>query len=88
MNENTFFPYSHPHHSPPPKKKNNAAKRFVDVYLFPTVKKGEGEATFHEGREEGKYDGNFHMSQQLLSVIVALPWRQAEWDLSTTLRCL
>ena len=46
LNENTFCLYSQP---PPP---NNVAKRFVDVYLFPTLKKGEGEATFHDGREE------------------------------------
>ena len=55
---------------PPP---NNVAKRFLDVYLFPTLKKGEGEATFHEGREEnlhlGKKVGNFYVSQQLLSMI-------------------
>jgi len=31
---------------------NNVAKHFVDVYLFPTLTKGEGGATFHEGREE------------------------------------
>ena len=51
-------------------------KRFLDVYLFPTLKKGEGEATFHEEREEnlhlGKKVGNFHVSQQLLSMIVGL----------------
>ena len=29
---------------------NNVAKRCVDFYLFPTLKKGEGEATFHEGK--------------------------------------
>jgi len=38
LNENTFFLYSQP--PPPP---NNVANRFVDVYLFPTLKKGEGE---------------------------------------------
>jgi len=31
---------------------NNVAKRFVDVCLFPTLNKGEGETTFHERREE------------------------------------
>ena len=36
---------------------NNVAKRFVDVYLFPTLNKGEGEATFHEGREENSQLG-------------------------------
>jgi len=40
--------------SPPP---NNVAKRFVDVYLFPTLKKGEVEATFREGREENSQLG-------------------------------
>ena len=51
---------------PPPKKKNNVAKHFLDVYLFPTLKKGEGEATFHEGGEENLlYLGNFQVSQQL-----------------------
>ena len=57
---------------PPP---NNVAIHFLDVYLFPTLKKGEGEATFHKGREEnlhlGTKVGNFHVSQQLLSMIVA-----------------
>ena len=42
--------------------------------MFPTLKKGEGEVTFHEGRKEnlhlGKKVGNFHVSQQLLSMIV------------------
>ena len=42
--------------------------------MFPTLQKGEGEATFHEGREEnlhlGKKVGNFHVSQELLSIIV------------------
>jgi len=32
-------------------------KRFIDVYLFPTLKKGEGEATFHDGREENSQLG-------------------------------
>jgi len=36
---------------------NNVAKYFVDVYLFPTLKKGEGEATFHDGREENSHLG-------------------------------
>jgi len=36
---------------------NNVAKRFVDVYLFPTLKKGEGEATFHDRREENSQLG-------------------------------
>jgi len=49
---NTFFLYSQP---PPPQ--NNVAKRFVDVQLSPTLKKGEGEATFHEGREENSQLG-------------------------------
>ena len=31
---------------------HNVAKHFVHVYWFPTLKRGEGEATFHEGREE------------------------------------
>jgi len=38
----------------PPKQ---CCKRFVDVYLFPTLKKGEGEATFHDGREENSQLG-------------------------------
>ena len=36
---------------------NNVAKRFIDVYLFPTLKKGEGEATFHDWREENSQLG-------------------------------
>ena len=28
---------------------NNVAKRFVDVYLFPTLREGEGDVNFHEG---------------------------------------
>ena len=44
--------------------------------MFPTLKKGEGEATFHEGREEnlhlGKKVGNCHVSQQLLSMIAGV----------------
>ena len=28
---------------------------FVDVYLFVTLKKGEGEATFSEERERGEF---------------------------------
>ena len=46
----------------------------MDVYLFPILKKGEGEATFHEGREENLHLGikvdNFHMSQRLLSIMM------------------
>jgi len=42
---------------------NNVRKCFVDVYLLPTLKKGEGEATFHERRKENAlFDGNFHGS--------------------------
>ena len=37
LNSNTLLIYSHP--PPPPKKK--IAKRFVNVYLFPTLKKGK-----------------------------------------------
>jgi len=40
-----------------PSPPNNVAKCFVDVYLFPTLKKGEGEATFHKGREENLHLG-------------------------------
>ena len=40
-----------------PSPPNNVAKRFVDVYLFSTLKKGEGEATFHDGREENSQLG-------------------------------
>ena len=61
--EVTLFPTPTP---PPPTMLQNAS---LDVYLFPTLKKGEGEATFHEGRKEnlhlGKKVGNFHVSQQL-----------------------
>jgi len=34
--------------SPP----NNVVKRFVHVYLFPTLNKGEGEATPPKGKEQ------------------------------------
>jgi len=44
LNENTFFLYSIP---PPPQK--NVAKRFVDVYLFPTLKRGKGRLPFMTG---------------------------------------
>lgn len=52
--------------SPPP---NNVAKRFMDVDLFPTLKKGKGRLPFR--RERGEFTpremvGNF---QQLLSMI-------------------
>ena len=40
-----------------PSPQNNVEKCFVDVYLFPTLKKGEGEATFHDGREENSQLG-------------------------------
>ena len=61
--------------TPPPLPPKQCCKCFVDVYLFPTLKKGEGEATFHEGREEnlhlaGIKVGNFHVSRRLLSMIV------------------
>jgi len=36
---------------------NNVVKRFVDVSLFPTLKKVEGGAAFHEGREENSQLG-------------------------------
>ena len=36
---------------------NNVAKRFVDVYLFRTLKTWKGEASFHEGREQNLYQG-------------------------------
>ena len=35
--------------------RSNVAKRFLYVYLFPTLKKEEEEATFHEGRERGEF---------------------------------
>ena len=60
---------------PPKKKKKNVAKRFVDVYLFPTLEKGEGEATFERG-ERGETTAkekkivNFQVSQQLWIMIV------------------
>ena len=68
----TFFICSH---HPPPAPPSNVAKHLFDVYLCPTLKKGEGEANFYEGRGENlhlgiKKHGNFHVSQQLLSMIV------------------
>ena len=58
----------------PPTPPNKVAKRFLKVYLFPTLEKGEGETTFHKGREENlhleKKVGNFHVSQQLFPMIV------------------
>ena len=72
----TFFICSHhPPSPPPPPHPNNVAKRLVDVYLCPTLKKGEGETNFYEGKGENlhlgiKKHGNFHVSQQLLSMIV------------------
>ena len=57
-----------------PSPPNNVAKGFVDVYLFPTFKKGVGEVTLNEGRGEFtprvKSVVNFHVSQQRLSMIV------------------
>ena len=44
----------------------------MDLYLFPTLKKGEGKAVFHEGREENLLLEKRYVSQQLLSTIVAL----------------
>ena len=67
LNENIFFICSHPL----PPQTNYVAKHFVDVYLFPTLKKGEGEATFHKFKPRKKV-GNFHVSQQLLSMTA---WR-------------
>ena len=49
LKENTFFICNPPF----PKQ-----CRFVDVCLSPTLKKGEGEATFHEGREKNLHPGN------------------------------
>lgn len=46
---------------------NSVAKRFVGVNLFLTLKRGEGRLPF---RREKKEVGNFHVSQQLLSMIV------------------
>ena len=51
LNENIVFICSHPL-SP-----NNAAKRFVVVNLFPTLKKGEREATFHDGKGQNLHQG-------------------------------
>jgi len=34
---------------------NNVSKRLVGVYLFPTLKKEEGQVTLHEGRERRIY---------------------------------
>ena len=58
-----------------PSGSKNNAKRFVDVCLFPTLRTGKGEATFNEWRERAEFTprkkvGNFHVSQQLLSMIV------------------
>ena len=44
-----------------PSPSNNVAKRYMDVDFFPTLKKGEGENTFHEIREE-----NLHQGKRLL----------------------
>ena len=45
--------------------------------MFQTMKKGEGEATFHEGErgesKPGEKVGNFHLSQQVLSMIETHP---------------
>ena len=38
--------------------------------LFPTLKKGEGEATFHEGREEKGKRLDIFTCQKLLAMIV------------------
>ena len=43
---------------PLPPTPNNVAKRFVHVYWFPTLKRGDGEATFHGRREENLHPGN------------------------------
>ena len=40
-----------------PSPQNNVAKGFVDVYLFPTLKKGGGEVTLNEGREQNLHLG-------------------------------
>ena len=63
-------------------------KCFVDVYLFPTLKKGKGEATFHEGREENLHQGkskvgNFpHMSNtpELSRVVFTLGRIESDGD--------
>ena len=56
-----------PPHPPPQTMLQNAWLMFI---LCPTLKKGEGEANFYEGRGENlhlgiKKRGNFHVSQQL-----------------------
>ena len=68
LNENTFFICSQPL-SP-----NNVAKCFVDVYFFSNIEKGRrgGYLSQGEGGEftPSKKVGNFHVSQQLLSMII------------------
>ena len=61
--------------TPPPHSPKQCCKCFVDVYLFPTLNRGGGEATFHERREgntQGIKDGKFQVSQRLMSMIVVL----------------
>ena len=49
-----------------PPSPNQCCKRLVDVYLFPTLKKGEG-GRIHT---KGKKVGHCRVSQRLLSMIV------------------
>lgn len=58
----------------PPKR--NVAKCFVDVDWFPTLKKGEGVATFHESPERAEFTprkrvGNRYVSQQLFMIVAS-----------------
>ena len=47
---------------------------FVDVYLFPISKKGEREATFHEGREENLHHGKTLVIFMCLDVFCPRLW--------------
>jgi len=60
----------------PPSPKQCCKNATLNVYLFPTLKKEGGEATFASWGEGGEFIqrkniGNFHVSHQLLSMIVA-----------------
>ena len=57
-----------------PSPPNKVAKHLVDAWLFPTLRKGEGEAAFHK-RESAEFKrrekvGNSQVSRQLLFMIV------------------
>lgn len=59
-----------------PSSPNNGAKRFMDVYLFPALKRVKGEAILHKGREQ-----NLHQEKRLVIFLCLnnfCPWLQVQ----------